>query len=356
MNSNTLKISEKNQLKLSNKVKQETFGQVIFGELRDAYSPTAENLIKFVGESVIGGKFLTKSAGQFFAKLENMRGFRMGAKANLAQLGVDLGMKIYNYLYERRPFGGQFIIHPGINQSIYRSYEHDYQMNRWLGQFPQVIYQMTVSYVYIETENCSLKNCNDTNAEVEYRINCNGRNLTFVMAIKNRKYMAAYWKTKEDAYNECYDLFISAEWFWRIDYGNLKYSSVQSQRFDDLLAIGGIKAPFLNSGKNYNPKMWVVIKPHVKGSRFPVAYEDCNFEGEDQPLIVDGKAGASSLGNWNDKISSLRIPPGFKVILFEHDNFQGARLLLTDDVTCLVNFNFNDKASSYIVVIDPDLK
>jgi hypothetical protein len=50
--------------------------------------------------------------------------------------------------------------------------------------------------------------------------------------------------------------------------------------------------------------------------------------------FVGGSVGASGeiafVGwDWNDRISSLRIPPGHSVILYEHENFQGASLQLT---------------------------
>jgi len=52
----------------------------------------------------------------------------------------------------------------------------------------------------------------------------------------------------------------------------------------------------------------------------------------------------------NDALSSLRIPSGTRVKLFEHANFQGDSRTLTADSGCLDGpLNFNDKTSSIIV-------
>jgi hypothetical protein len=43
-------------------------------------------------------------------------------------------------------------------------------------------------------------------------------------------------------------------------------------------------------------------------------------------------------------LSSVRVASGYKITLYEHDNFGGQSVLITGDNSCLGNFN--DKASS----------
>jgi hypothetical protein len=57
--------------------------------------------------------------------------------------------------------------------------------------------------------------------------------------------------------------------------------------------------------------------------------------------------------DWNDRVTSIDIPPGVSVSLYEHDNFGGARLTLTSSVSDLRNFygpgpdgSWNDAISS----------
>jgi hypothetical protein len=49
-----------------------------------------------------------------------------------------------------------------------------------------------------------------------------------------------------------------------------------------------------------------------------------------------------------DAISSLKVQPGYRVKLYENDNFQGSSLERTDDQSCLPP-EWNDRVSSVIV-------
>jgi hypothetical protein len=54
------------------------------------------------------------------------------------------------------------------------------------------------------------------------------------------------------------------------------------------------------------------------------------------------------LVQWNDWISSIRVPAGLTVLLREHPNYGGRGLRITGpaDVDCLTNWQFNDITSS----------
>jgi hypothetical protein len=51
-------------------------------------------------------------------------------------------------------------------------------------------------------------------------------------------------------------------------------------------------------------------------------------------------------GVLNDDISSLKVNAGYKVTLYENDNFGGATLVVTADNSCLVGAGWNDRTSS----------
>jgi hypothetical protein len=77
-------------------------------------------------------------------------------------------------------------------------------------------------------------------------------------------------------------------------------------------------------------------------------FKDCNFTGASAALAV-GDYNLSALnarGILNDDLSSIRVSSGYKVTLYEHDNFTGASLVLTADNACLVGAGWNDRASS----------
>ena len=76
------------------------------------------------------------------------------------------------------------------------------------------------------------------------------------------------------------------------------------------------------------------------------AYSDCNYTGFSGGL----KAGDYTLAALNDlgiqdkDIASLKVSEGFKVILYENDNFGGLSTEITSDTTCLTDWL--DRASS----------
>lgn len=84
-------------------------------------------------------------------------------------------------------------------------------------------------------------------------------------------------------------------------------------------------------------------------------YEACwynyDYNGYDI-LLTEGKYSLNDMqrkGITNDTLSSVRVGTNTRVILWEHDNFQGRMLYLTSDTECLINQQFNDIASSIVV-------
>ena len=77
-------------------------------------------------------------------------------------------------------------------------------------------------------------------------------------------------------------------------------------------------------------------------------YKDCNYSGSAVALPVGdyNLAALNSRGILNDDLSSIRVNAGYKVTLYENDNFAGATLVLTADNSCLVGAGWNDRASS----------
>ncbi len=79
--------------------------------------------------------------------------------------------------------------------------------------------------------------------------------------------------------------------------------------------------------------------------------QHCDFGGYTVGLPV----GSYNLGQLmargilNDDISSVRVQSGYKVEIFQHDNFGGNVVTKTGDDNCLNNEGFNDEASSVIV-------
>jgi hypothetical protein len=92
--------------------------------------------------------------------------------------------------------------------------------------------------------------------------------------------------------------------------------------------------------------------PPVVGARI---YEACGY-GMKEVVLPAGSYNMGDLqarGMPNDVVSSVRVPAGWRVTLFEHHNFTGRSLELTADDACLITRGFNDLTSSVRVESSP---
>jgi endo-1,3(4)-beta-glucanase len=80
-------------------------------------------------------------------------------------------------------------------------------------------------------------------------------------------------------------------------------------------------------------------------------FQHCDYTGWAASFGVGSYTAADiqARGGINDDASSVQVPSGYEVTLYEHDNFGGAAVTLTADSNCLVDFSFNDNVSSLVV-------
>ncbi len=81
-------------------------------------------------------------------------------------------------------------------------------------------------------------------------------------------------------------------------------------------------------------------------------FVDCPFSGTSVSLSV-GDYNVNQIGLPNDSISSVRVPSGLQLTLFEHSDFGGASVAITSDASCLNDRGWNDRASSLRVRAAP---
>lgn len=93
---------------------------------------------------------------------------------------------------------------------------------------------------------------------------------------------------------------------------------------------------------------WKSFSGTINQGGVTTAYRDCNYGGPAVSLPTGdyNLSAMISRGVGNDWISSIRVNGGYRVTLYEHDNFSGATLVLTGDNSCLVGAGWNDRASS----------
>ena len=80
-----------------------------------------------------------------------------------------------------------------------------------------------------------------------------------------------------------------------------------------------------------------------------IVYQHINYEGLSQKL-VPGRYDISELGALpNNSISSLKVPNGWTVTLYQHASFQGKSQEFITDTSSVVGWEFNDITSSIVV-------
>ncbi len=76
-------------------------------------------------------------------------------------------------------------------------------------------------------------------------------------------------------------------------------------------------------------------------------YEDCNYSGKKYYLAA-GSYKKYQMQIDNDMLSSMQIPNGMRVTVYEHDDFKGSSSTYTSNIACLTDV-LNDNASSIVV-------
>src|SRR5262245_61225975 len=76
-------------------------------------------------------------------------------------------------------------------------------------------------------------------------------------------------------------------------------------------------------------------------------YENCVYGGRRFELEI-GNYRTYQMKIGNDKLSSIKVPNGLKVTLYEHDKFQGRSVTYTSNISCLPS-DWNESASSIVV-------
>lgn len=79
-------------------------------------------------------------------------------------------------------------------------------------------------------------------------------------------------------------------------------------------------------------------------SEFAVFYDDIDYNGP-HFTVLDSPV---TYNQTNGKLSSIKIPQNYEVVLYDKENMQGASIVLTGDIPNLVFYLFNDRATTFV--------
>lgn len=96
-----------------------------------------------------------------------------------------------------------------------------------------------------------------------------------------------------------------------------------------------------------------MLKPAT--TAMPTVYGDIDYSGNSQEYGA-GSYALSQMqekGTANDSISSIEVPAGYTVTLYQDDNFKGASTVKSANDSTLVDNGWNDRVSSMVVTKTP---
>jgi hypothetical protein len=90
-----------------------------------------------------------------------------------------------------------------------------------------------------------------------------------------------------------------------------------------------------------------ILLTAANAQNYITLHEDCNYAGKSYTL-APGTYSMYQIRIGNDLLSSMQIPQGFKVTIYENDDFKGKSRTYTSNVACL-EAGWNDMATSIVV-------
>jgi hypothetical protein len=92
--------------------------------------------------------------------------------------------------------------------------------------------------------------------------------------------------------------------------------------------------------------------PTGPGGDAVILYTDASYRGQSATVLPGSYATMTQLGFPDKALSSLQVPPGFRVILYERENFGGRSYTINSSRTGFSFSGWNDRASSIRVYRD----
>lgn len=83
-----------------------------------------------------------------------------------------------------------------------------------------------------------------------------------------------------------------------------------------------------------------------------IIYEDANYRGRSASLLPGTYSTMTQAGFFDNALSSLMVPAGYRVVIYELENFGGKSYTITQSKSSFIISNWNDKTSSIIVYRD----
>ena len=222
---------------------------------------------------------------------------------------ISIPKNIEVVLYSHDNFTGKSIL---VTENISNLAHHDFN-------------DQIVSIEIIEKDNS--KNA-ETIGKVFYNTNFNGKSIPLLLGANQIE----MYQIRSLQINDGYEIKV---------YDNFNVIDIIDKNSTDIC----LKKP-----KNGIYTFVVSKIAQVEKNATIILYKDIKFSGDKYYVITNNRTDFSNLDFLDGSISSVKIPEGLNLQIFENPDFTGASMYITGDIPNLKNHAFNDRIQSFIVL------
>ena len=95
----------------------------------------------------------------------------------------------------------------------------------------------------------------------------------------------------------------------------------------------------------------IIIEKYDKNSDAAIIYDNTDYGGLMYPLKVGIYSNLKKQTWLNDKATSVKINPGYRIVAYEHYDFKGFNIIISENQANLKTIKWNDKISSFLSLI-----
>jgi len=223
------------------------------------------------------------------------------------------------------------------NLNFANYHKHTYQIETWT--WPANLNNQATADIKLES-SWFWKELTDTLGQSYYKGSCDRGGKTdpgIRFYVKSGKFLVV-----EVDWNSCFSVKVSGTYNEVRDssaYGcTSQCESLYEKTVEEFLIAGATSLPLVK----FNYAISIVPKDIL--DEIPMAFHDADYAGTSIFMGVSSKNVGTDT---NDRLSSILVPPNFRITLYEHDNWNGQSYVIQGPRHMLYVGDFNDRMTSF---------
>jgi hypothetical protein len=263
---------------------------------------TPKNTTVFYMDKIMTGIFISLEPGSYTSKQISL------PRNSISSISIPEHLEVV--LYSNDNFQGNSIL---VSNSVSNLVDHSFN-------------DQTVSIEIIEKKDYT--SCANSIGRVYYNKNFNGKSISLVLGANE----IDMYQIQSIEIGEGYDIKV---------YSNLNVVDIIDKNTSDIS---------LTKSKNGIYTFVVSKIEPVEKNLTIILYTDINYNGNKYYVIANNKTHFSNLDFLDGSISSLKIPEGLHLQIFDYSDFTGSSMIISGEISNLKDYAFNDRIHSFTVI------